>query len=585
MRASKSATALGALLAPPLLLFLLFARGFASAGVPADASSAVSFLLGALPEPVKCAALDEICEAGQLRGRVEGCLCEAEDADAENKKLLPLLHNLTRLAYFRYFKVGLDDACPLAGWPQPTCAVEACHVDDAECPAAEPVCAADGSVVSDGFAAAAALGNLNLDTPAPGRTAGLTEWEDPDESWSAALSVAAGESHYVDLVTNPEGYTGYGVLDPSDTTAKRLWALLSEQACFSEAPAGAGAGAGAPVCLEQVVLQRLVSGLHASVSTHIALTAGDASRRFSFGAPNASMYVARVGRHRERLEALYFTFLFVARAVARAGPSLAAEVARQGSGVPAEDASARELLAVLQVAVGGNLGAAFDERPLFAPASEAVARTALPPITLPAYREAFKNISALLNCVGCHKCKLWGKLQFLGVGAAAKVLLHDAEVRRAAAAGRASGEGEALRVTRNEVVALVNVFHRLAISIDAVPRMRELEAREKAGAGQLPPERLKSAIEKAFEEAVVAPEAPAEPGPHAPHAPPPSPPPPPLPPPPPPPLPPPPSPSPLPPSSPPRTDTALLLALAVAAVWAALACATLSPAQAEKGGR
>jgi hypothetical protein len=51
---------------------------------------------------------------------------------------------------------------------------------------------------------------------------------------------------------------------------------------------------------------------------------------------------------------------------------------------------------------------------------------------------------------------------------AAKVLLHDAEVRRAAAAGRASGEGEALRVTRNEVVALVNVFHRLAISIDAV---------------------------------------------------------------------------------------------------------------------
>lgn len=444
----------------------------------------VSYLLGALPEPLKCKALDSICEAGAVRGKVEDCLCEAEDADAENKSILPLLANLTRLAYFHYFKVALDDPCPLRDWPQPTCAVEQCSVDNDECPAAEPVCAADGSVVSDGFASNAALGNVELGGAVPGRSEGLSTWEHPDDAWSEALAGDAGDSHYVDLLRNPEGYTGYGVLDPTDTTAQRLWALLSAQACFS----GAADASGEPapdVCLEERVFQRLVSGLHASVSTHIALTAGNGTKRFTFGAPNASWYVARVGRHPGRLENLYFTFLFVARAVARAGPSLSAEVARRGSGLPEDDEAAIALLARLDAAVrgaspGAGLGAAFDERPLFAAQRAVVARTALPPLTLPTYRDAFRNISLMLNCVGCHKCKLWGKLQFLGVGAAMKILLHDVEARSAPAVGGAPAE---LHITRNELVALVNVFHRLAISIDAVQRMRELEAVEKLRAG------------------------------------------------------------------------------------------------------
>ena len=61
-----------------------------------------------------------------------------------------------------------------------------------------------------------------------------------------------------------------------------------------------------------------------------------------------------------------------------------------------------------------------------------------------------------------------------------KILLHDVEARSAPAVGGAPAE---LHITRNELVALVNVFHRLAISIDAVQRMRELEAEEKLRAG------------------------------------------------------------------------------------------------------
>ena len=37
------------------------------------------------------------------------------------------------------------------------------------------------------------------------------------------------------------------------------------------------------------------------------------------------------------------------------------------------------------------------------------------------FRAKFRNVSRILNCVTCEKCRLWGKLQFLGVGTALKV--------------------------------------------------------------------------------------------------------------------------------------------------------------------
>jgi len=30
--------------------------------------------------------------------------------------------------------------------------------------------------------------------------------------------------------------------------------------------------------------------------------------------------------------------------------------------------------------------------------------------------------SALMDCIGCEKCRLWGKLQVLGLGTALKIL-------------------------------------------------------------------------------------------------------------------------------------------------------------------
>lgn len=39
------------------------------------------------------------------------------------------------------------------------------------------------------------------------------------------------------------------------------------------------------------------------------------------------------------------------------------------------------------------------------------------------YQSYFHNISRILNCVECEKCRLFGKMQTYGIGTALKILM------------------------------------------------------------------------------------------------------------------------------------------------------------------
>jgi ERO1-like protein alpha len=79
----------------------------------------------------------------------------------------------------------------------------------------------------------------------------------------------------------------------------------------------------------------------------------------------------------------------------------------------------------------------------------------------------FHNISRVMDCVGCEKCRLWGKLQTLGLGTAIKIVLGQPEDR--------TGEGGRFEFQRNEVIALINTAHQLAKSVKAVDDFHKLE--------------------------------------------------------------------------------------------------------------
>ena len=75
---------------------------------------------------------------------------------------------------------------------------------------------------------------------------------------------------YVDLLKNPERFTGY-----AGPSAHRIWNSIYQENCFKEEASTykslltQGAGA-AESCLEKRVFYRVISGLHASINVHVS---------------------------------------------------------------------------------------------------------------------------------------------------------------------------------------------------------------------------------------------------------------------------------------------------------------------------
>ena len=61
-----------------------------------------------------------------------------------------------------------------------------------------------------------------------------------------------------------------------------------------------------------------------------------------------------------------------------------------------------------------------------------------------------------MDCVGCEKCRLWGKIQTTGLGTALKILFAD------------DTSVDKYRLTRTELVALINTYHRVSTAIKSL---------------------------------------------------------------------------------------------------------------------
>ncbi|MFS7929453.1 putative endoplasmic reticulum oxidoreductin 1, ERO1-like superfamily [Helianthus anomalus] len=380
------------------------------------------------------------CSEGSHKytGIVEDCCCDYETVDSVNEAVLhPLLQELVKTPFFRYFKVKLWCDCPF--WPDDgMCRLRDCSV--CECPEnefPEPFKRPHGLpkedlICQEGKPEAAV--DRTLDAKA------FRGWAVVDNPWTKDDETDNGEMTYVNLQLNPERYTGY-----TGPSARRIWDAIYSENCPKYSSGES--------CQEKKVLYKLISGLHSSISVHIATDYLINENTNQWGA-NLQLMYDRVLKHPERVQNLYFTFLFVLRAVTKAATYL--EQAEYDSGNHLEDLKAHSL--IRQLVHNPKLQAAcplpFDEAKLWQGQSG--------PELKQQTQKQFRNISALMDCVGCEKCRLWGKLQVLGLGTALKILFSvDGQ----------EGRDQPLQLQRNEVIALMNLLNRLSESLKSVTEM------------------------------------------------------------------------------------------------------------------
>ena len=86
----------------------------------------------------------------------------------------------------------------------------------------------------------------------------------------------------------------------------------------------------------------------------------------------------------------------------------------------------------------------------------------------------FRNITKIMDCVGCDKCRLWGKVQTMALGTALKILFSGKTIGLDSTVPIDSKKQ--FQLTRSEIVALFNGFSRLSTSIAEIENFRELLA-------------------------------------------------------------------------------------------------------------
>jgi hypothetical protein len=77
------------------------------------------------------------------------------------------------------------------------------------------------------------------------------------------------------------------------------------------------------------------------------------------------------------------------------------------------------------------------------------------------FKGVFQNISEVMDCISCQKCKLHGKLELLGIGTALKILLLPEQLISSS-------------LTRNDLVALFNTVAKFSHAIKLVPELSAL---------------------------------------------------------------------------------------------------------------
>lgn len=374
--------------------------------------------------------------------------------DQTNANLRPALQKLIKSPFFRHFKLDLDKQCKF--WnAQHFCATKNCAV--------EVLDNFNWTEVSDELTPSQ-LGQISRED------AGHAE-DCACEDLDYFQSDEGSDCVFVDLVENPERFTGYGGVQSFD-----VWKAIYSENCFPNTnPMSVEDGSEHEQCVEKNLFYRLISGLHASIAVHLSNEYLDlATGEFS---PNLKVFMERVGKFNERLSNIYFNYALVSQAVVRLSelilvPDFIAENAKADSDelVINSQVSVRKYNDWLtQISDELSKQKLFDSHSLFNPETT-------DPDLKNEFRLRFRNVSAIMDCVGCDRCRMWGKLQTMGYGTALKVLfdLEDPNIQHL------------IKFRRIELVALFNTFDRLSKSVASINNFKKmyLEHLEDVAAGR-----------------------------------------------------------------------------------------------------
>ncbi|SCO62080.1 endoplasmic reticulum oxidoreductin, putative [Plasmodium berghei] len=248
---------------------------------------------------------------------------------------------------------------------------------------------------------------------------------------------------YVDLIYNSPSYTAY--------EGKSIWNRIYLENCFQN---------GENACKEMNNFYKIISGMQSSIAA-LASEYYYLKNDFVFGDMhtdntiknhyikkidydyNLSFFKEKIALYPDRIENLYFTFAILLRALCRLKPLFSQ--CKCNSGIKENDKDAFKLLNEF---LGKQYHSCSSEEflePIFPTHGKEIL-------------SKFMNITSILDCVPCIKCKLHGKLKTTALQIALVEGVGDEHIGS---------------LERNEATALINAIYHFADSILIIKKFEE----------------------------------------------------------------------------------------------------------------
>ncbi|CAD8153304.1 unnamed protein product [Paramecium octaurelia] len=354
----------------------------------------------------------------KYEGIVEDSCQDFKTLKSVNDQIFPLLDELTYKKYFKIFRVNLENDCPFS-IGEYICTSKKCVI-----------CTCNTSEIPSNWLSP-------VSSPINQPKDDFAFWESerylsPSEWIWHVEDIDNDKGVYVDLKLNPEAFTGY--------QGQHIWDVIYKENCYQ--------GSLNEMCREKRALNKLIQGLHTSISTQLSEFYVDLSTNKTY--PNYSLYFERVGNHPERIRNLFFIYSVLLRAVILASPGIQTHDINSMSFE--EDTRSKYLLNAILSLGNNQCSKPFDEQQFFNQITFDQKKD---------YQRYIHNISRIMDCVECQKCRVFGKMQTYGLGTALKILFSESP-------SEFSG-----KLKRNELVALINTFGKVSSSVKSIDLMFE----------------------------------------------------------------------------------------------------------------
>lgn len=358
-----------------------------------------------------------------------------EDLLEVNRVVNPILDEMRQMTYFRIFKVNFDSECNF--WTQnkicsfSTCSI--CQCEEKEIPLPWKQDSIKDTVLKD-------VKTEFFNTLVNKYNYSSTEWLVENE-------IDNKNGIYVNLLNNPETWTGY--------QGQKIWEAIYRENCFT-------GGTFDDLCMEERLFYKIISGMHSNINLHLSKnylkedleqdlnknnfnSASDKYSELDYFI-NATLANDRVLKYPDRINNLFYLYSIILKSLKKGESTIRKYLYETGNDE-------------LNKETGQKINSFYDKfnsiKPINKIVNEVSSNEQLKKFVhydrLDQIKMRFRNISDIIDCVGCQKCKLHGKLQIYGLATMLKILFE---------------KKNEIPLKRNELIAFINLSSKLARSID-----------------------------------------------------------------------------------------------------------------------